>query len=197
MSANYRSKAKESFKTRIRFFKFECVLNEKVFSKEEFLNYQLDLDFINQVTAQYYQWLSNDKMVGFINAPTVEEVYKMLLQLPGDLVNDWFDEYYIEFQKQFPISEFENLVKVETCHYCGINLEEINELAEAQQIHKKYERGYSMEIDRKFPNLEYTTGNCVPACYWCNNAKTDEFTATEFKLIGELIGKTLKARLKK
>jgi hypothetical protein len=34
------------------------------------------------------------------------------------------------------------------------------------------------------------------SCYWCNNAKTDEFDDIEFKPIGELIGKTLRKRLK-
>jgi hypothetical protein len=33
------------------------------------------------------------------------------------------------------------------------------------------------------------------ACYWCNNAKTDEFTAEEFKPIGEAIGAALMARI--
>ena len=32
-------------------------------------------------------------------------------------------------------------------------------------------------------------------CYWCNNDKTDEFDAEEFKPIGLEIGKALKARL--
>jgi 5-methylcytosine-specific restriction endonuclease McrA len=62
---------------------------------------------------------------------------------------------------------------------------------------KKNERGWNFEIDRKKPNLEYTTENCVAACYWCNNAKTDEFDDVEFKPIGELIGDTLKARFNK
>jgi hypothetical protein len=35
------------------------------------------------------------------------------------------------------------------------------------------------------------------ACYWCNNAKTDEFTAEEFEHIGIAIGELFKERLKK
>jgi len=35
------------------------------------------------------------------------------------------------------------------------------------------------------------------ACYWCNNAKTDEFDGDEFKEIGEAIKKVWKKRLKK
>lgn len=39
----------------------------------------------------------------------------------------------------------------------------------------------------------YNPDNCVLACYWCNNAKTDAFTDKEFKPIGDLIGKTIKS----
>jgi hypothetical protein len=41
-----------------------------------------------------------------------------------------------------------------------------------------------LEIDRKNSNFEYSENNCVLACYWCNNAKTDEFTFEEFQIIG-------------
>ena len=39
----------------------------------------------------------------------------------------------------------------------------------------------------------YNPDNCVLACYWCNNAKTDAFTDKEFKPIGDIIGKTIKS----
>jgi hypothetical protein len=53
-------------------------------------------------------------------------------------------------------------------------------------FNKRDTRGFSMEIDRKEPNKEYTSGNSVLSCYWCNNAKTDEFFYDEFKpIIGE------------
>jgi len=51
-------------------------------------------------------------------------------------------------------------------------------------LFKKSERGWNLEIDRKNSNYEYTKDNCVMCCYWCNNAKTDEFTYPEFKEIG-------------
>ena len=37
----------------------------------------------------------------------------------------------------------------------------------------------------------YNKDNCVLACHWCNNAKTDAFTADEFKPIGKEIGTTI------
>jgi hypothetical protein len=36
-------------------------------------------------------------------------------------------------------------------------------------------------------NYEYKPDNCVMAFYWCNNAKTDEFTEEEFKAVGKTI----------
>ncbi|MDR0560263.1 MAG: hypothetical protein LBG92_08825 [Prevotellaceae bacterium] len=37
----------------------------------------------------------------------------------------------------------------------------------------------------------YNSENCVLACAWCNNAKTDAFTEEEFKPIGKMIGKQI------
>ena len=42
----------------------------------------------------------------------------------------------------------------------------------------------------------YNADNCVLACYWCNNAKTDAFTDKEFKPIGIEIGKKIREILK-
>lgn len=197
MAANYRSKAKDSFKTKLRFFKFECVLNKTEYTGENFKNYNVSLEFVNRVTGQYYQWLPNNMMEDFQAELTVNEVFKKLSEFSDAEADTWFEHYFQQFPKQFPEDEFRRVANADKCEYCGITLVDIERLADAQQIHKKYERGYSMEIDRKHPNLEYTSENCVPACYWCNNAKTDEFTADEFKPIGELIGKTLKSRLNK
>ena len=86
--------------------------------------------------------------------------------------------------------------KATKCHYCHITLDEINTLADKQMLFKKNERGYTMEIDRKEPNLEYTNENCVPSCYWCNNAKTDEFDDVEFIPIAKEIRKVFDNRLK-
>lgn len=35
------------------------------------------------------------------------------------------------------------------------------------------------------------------SCYWCNNAKTDEFTFEEFEEIGKSFGLVWNKRLKK
>jgi 5-methylcytosine-specific restriction endonuclease McrA len=82
------------------------------------------------------------------------------------------------------------------CHYCHITKAQISELIEKQQLFKKHiTRGWTLEIDRKIPYLEYTEDNCVTCCYWCNNAKTDEFSYDEFKKIGIEIEKIWNERL--
>jgi 5-methylcytosine-specific restriction endonuclease McrA len=55
-----------------------------------------------------------------------------------------------------------------------------------------------LELERKKPNESYdNTDNLVLCCYWCNNAKTDEFTEEEFKEIGKVIGKIWQTRLQR
>lgn len=83
------------------------------------------------------------------------------------------------------------------CHYCKITESDIEELLKLSggQLTKR-KRGRKLEIDRKQPNESYAIiTNLVFSCYWCNNAKTDTFSADEFKLIGEAIGETWKRRL--
>lgn len=85
------------------------------------------------------------------------------------------------------------------CYYCGIAEEEIGLLLKKGKIFTKRlkTRGRRLELDRKEPNKPYDDlKNLVLCCYWCNNAKTDEFTVMEFKEIGKSIHKIWKARLR-
>lgn len=50
-------------------------------------------------------------------------------------------------------------------------------------------------MDRKVSNREYTADNCVMCCYWCNNAKTDEFTDQEYQLMGDAMRNIWQERL--
>lgn len=85
------------------------------------------------------------------------------------------------------------------CHYCKITEEEISELISKGLIQTKrlVTRGRKLEIERVLPNNPYDDlNNLVFCCYWCNNAKTDEFSADEFKYIGQLIGNIWNNRLR-
>ena len=85
------------------------------------------------------------------------------------------------------------------CKYCSLPENLLDDLHNQEgHINKRYpQRGKSLEIDRMQSDLPYTViENLVLACYWCNNAKTDEFFDDEFNSIGLAIGTMLKDRLK-
>ena len=123
--------------------------------------------------------------------------------------NDWYDhnkELYVGLQEVYNrhfISD-ENFKrfygsdeKTRKCYYCHITEEKIHELSEKDKIYTKRlsTRGRTMEIDRINPNGEYEEENIVLCCYWCNNAKTDEFNEAEFRTIGAAIQKIWEDRL--
>jgi len=83
------------------------------------------------------------------------------------------------------------------CKYCGISESEIQKLISKGKIKTKRltTRGRTMEVDRIRPHETYKENNIVLSCYWCNNAKTDEFTFDEFKPIAKAIKKTWEKRL--
>jgi hypothetical protein len=93
-------------------------------------------------------------------------------------------------------SDFDKLLNGDNCEYCGISTMQIKLLGDNAQLHNKRSeiRGYTLEIDRKEPNLEYTKDNCFMSCYLCNNAKTDEFTVLEFKEIAQGINNIWRQR---
>ncbi|MGB5792226.1 MAG: hypothetical protein WBG68_05145, partial [Poseidonibacter sp.] len=108
------------------------------------------------------------------------------------------ENYIKRFNFIFPIKDFKEMNNKNNCEYCGITLDQINKLGENSKLHNKRSdtRGYSLELDRKHPNLEYSKNNCCMSCYWCNNAKTDEFTFEEFKYVALGINNIWNERLR-
>lgn len=90
--------------------------------------------------------------------------------------------------------KFCKLLLKENCAYCGISIKEINQLSNEGKLKTKRFRGYTLEIDQKNAFEGYSDENCVACCYWCNNAKTDEFSVDEFREIAKGINKVWKAR---
>ena len=195
----YRSKAKDSYNTRMRFLKFHCVVNDIAPTINSFLEFDLSKheDLVTIYTCQYYQWDSSDKLEGVKSELSINEIYKKIkhLNFTKDIESEWFEKYFKIFKTQYSEDNFKKDTNAQECYYCKITLDEINTLASEQKLFKKNERGFTMEIDRKKPNLEYTNENCVPACYWCNNAKTDEFDDLEFMPIAEQIKAIFNKRL--
>lgn len=83
------------------------------------------------------------------------------------------------------------------CKYCEISETEIDELLLADNIFTKriYSRGKTMEVDQRDAFKGYTLDNIDLVCYWCNNAKTDEFSEEEFLSVGKAFKKVWESRL--
>ena len=194
----YQAKSKDSFTTKINLYFFnKAILKDwENVCLEDFRNFKISSDLVDIYTTEYWQYEPKyELMPGLSN----EAIYKMIDVKKKDY-NILIDELKIDYIKnQFPaifsITDFDDILNAEKCSYCHITKEEIFLLADKKQLHKKNYRGWSLELDRLDSNLEYTKENCVLACYWCNNAKTDEFTFEEFVKIGQVIRKIWDKRL--
>ena len=134
------------------------------------------------------------------------------LGLAREVFAQWWDELKTEreyltkirdkWQAKCPAIEFKEFMEWfenvdKKCFYCDITENEISELWEKFPNLTKRNRGKHLEIERLEPNKPYNiTTNLVLSCYWCNNAKTDTFTKSEFIEIGKVIKKIWKERLK-
>lgn len=70
------------------------------------------------------------------------------------------------------------------CYYCECEELKIASLFQNNILvskRSKY-RGNHLEVERKDPhNEEYSKENCVLACYFCNNDKSDVFTESDYR----------------
>jgi 5-methylcytosine-specific restriction endonuclease McrA len=203
INSYYIQKAKSSFKARFDLLLYYRITNGNrgTISTNELDEFEINdySDSLNEYIQVY--WQQEENKTFNIRGRVIEDIYKDM--------KDWKEnnkknidsllKHYIEntFRKVFPRKDFDQLLEPEQkCEYCHITKEQIDVLINKRKLYKKHiTRGWSLEIDRKEPNLEYTKKNCVMCCYWCNNAKTDEFSYEEFKKIGVEIEKTWRERL--
>jgi hypothetical protein len=97
-----------------------------------------------------------------------------------------------------PKDEFLALFAFPTkCAYCHLTQAEFTRLKLGNKLQTKRlrTRGTSFEADCREPQLGYQSGNVVACCYWCNNAKTDEFTDAEFAPVAAALAQVWRARL--
>lgn len=89
------------------------------------------------------------------------------------------------------------------CHYCGTKEEHLQELFNTQTLSSKRKRGPSLELERRDSDRnEYSPENCVLACYFCNNHKSDVISEDDHKTyfataIGEYLAHKYKNLKKK
>lgn len=68
------------------------------------------------------------------------------------------------------------------CYYCGIPEEKIRRLFVEKKLETKRGRGQSLELERRDSKRnDYSPTNCVFACYFCNNHKSDIISEVDFK----------------
>ncbi len=152
------------------------------YSKQNDQIHELDNKFtVIQLKKDYDEWEANNLPLIKEMEKHYEEYFKTILPL------DKFNEKY---------GHDEDYEK--TCEYCKTKRSEFAKMIESGQIITKrlYSRGRTLEIDRINPNDDYNMNNIVLCCYWCNNAKTDEFSYEDFIEIGKEIRKIWEKRLK-
>lgn len=191
----YKEKAKESFKTKLDLFVFDRIVNGVTINLDEFPLFEITKEIVENYTARFWQLPREYK---FANSKTIDIIYYEMKNIKDENKSSiqQLENAYVEnvFPKLFPKYRFLKMLEKDKCAYCDISIEEIKQLATNKKIFKKNERGWVLEIDRINSNIEYSKDNCVMACYWCNNAKTDEFTYDEFIKIGKSIKEVWKKR---
>jgi len=219
--ARYLDKLQDSFVTKLKIFLFikafdqsilEYIKKDKNIIREEFKNFKLTHDIAQVYSSQYYQFEEDKSIV--LNKENIVKSHIILANLMDKTkyilsntnlkyyLNDLYDNLqniYKHNSDYLSKNDFDKLLDDKNCEYCGVSVEQIELLGKNAQLNNKRSdtRGYTLEIDRKQPNLEYTKENCCMSCYWCNNAKTDEFLPDEFKEIARAINSVWNKRLQK
>lgn len=85
--------------------------------------------------------------------------------------NDFYKWYIIQYEKQNGC-----------CYYCKTEESVLTELFEKKYTSiKRTNRGKRLEVERRDSGSnKYNKDNCVLACYFCNNDKSDIFSEAEY-----------------
>lgn len=187
-----------SFNTKLELFLFNRAIHSGKllgFIPDEFRSFQIS-DTVTSLYQQAWQLCEEDKLMedGLTMQQLdilIENWYEVQIELKEELLRQYKALFITEY---FPYGEFEKLIpsdpKDRICMYCSISDYEVSKLRSRGKIFTKRQRGYMMEVDRIKPNEEYSKDNCVLACYWCNNAKSDEFSLNE---LSEHIGPSIES----
>lgn len=199
MIEKYNKLAKKSFKAKWNVYLLDKIIKGKELGIEEndFKNFILTDENVQQYSNDYWQKEAEEK-IGNLTVTEIDAIINKFEYGERILIEE-YEKNYIEetFPILMPMGDFEKLMSSTQCYHCEISIDEIHELRVKGKLRKKNGEGWKLEIDRLKPNFQYTANNCVLSCYWCNNAKTDEFSAEEFKSIGREIRKIFENRISK
>jgi hypothetical protein len=183
----------------------------KLFLFTNFLENKME---ISNLFESYERFKPDDTLIDLYS--TIKQLAKSTDQIPTTTIEIGKFDYSLKawnVANKSILSELKNIYKnkrfikieafndfynttIKKCFYCGITEDKISQMIENKSIYTKrlFVRGRTLEIDKKNPKGNYDKENMLFCCYWCNNAKTDEFTLEEFKPIGEIIKEIWKKR---
>ena len=205
LKQKYQNLAERSFKTKLELFLFSLSYKEELlnFTFDDFRKFSIEDSLVSKYETSWN--LSGEDHFSVNNRVTIEEIddgiKKWEIQnseFKNELLNDYKKHFdgvlgYDELVELFPENPNDRV-----CYYTGLSDSDLESLRHRKLIYTKRARGRIMEIDRINSNREYSKDNIVLACYWANNAKTDEFTIEEFTdEIGPGIRKIFQNRMRK
>jgi hypothetical protein len=189
----YKALLKRSFKNNLDIFLFSVYFQENTLHTNNLLgkyaNFIPDQDLLNDY-IKICQISSSNQHFKHLKIGNLDKAITQWLKMNINTLPSFFDLYsnkFMDFESFKVFYKPDNYNRA--CKYCSISESQISLLISSNKIKTKRlnTRGVSMEVDRIDSTLPYEISNIVFACYWCNNAKTDEFSAKEFALIGEQI----------
>jgi hypothetical protein len=114
------------------------------------------------------------------------------------LKNDYNRHKYIRKNGFRNVEDFKSWCDSQdkVCVYCGVSeqvcqqivltgLLRANKFPKNGRVYRDKERGMWLEVDKMEPIEKYSRNNCVLACYFCNNDKSDVFNYEQYKMFRE------------
>jgi 5-methylcytosine-specific restriction endonuclease McrA len=201
-SSRYRSIINRSFERDYEAYLFDCLMQPEKVKKvelDQFLQFAFtkssEIEAWKEAIAQNMdeEYTSHD----FLRYKN--KVLEAFNENNEGLKKEFKKIYRQRFGERLKEAQFVEFFRsADHCYYCKITLAQLKELSERKLIKtkRKYIKGKSLEIDKKDPNGFYEIENMVLCCYWCNNAKTDEYTAEEFLEVSRGVKSVWDKRLK-
>lgn len=192
----YQDLIERSFENQLRLLLYKCIKEEKLdFDVNDKIFNEIDENLKKEYKKAYENMgevrSRNKKIKAWINDKKNSKKYDKLKDIFKKLFSKTLS--WEVFRKKYG----EDSSKNRCCYYCGIKETDIDQLDLDGKINTKrlYIRGRKMEVERRDPLGDYIETNIELCCYWCNNAKSDEFTEDEFGSIKEAIKEVWEKRL--
>lgn len=169
--------------------RYNAIVERDKKHKLQFAKFLQAADLLEDQAHLYATKLNHGNLHEKLNKKSIASILKKIDAMSEDDMNLNPDKC------ELTLDYFKAMLFKAKCSYCGITIKDIHTLSQKNKLYTKRARGYSIEIDQKDPYNYYSDENCIASCYWCNNAKTDEFSVSEFETIAWGINKIWNFRL--